>query len=345
MRAVPPKRFTTLVMLVCLVVSGTLCSSAQARWVRQRSGTFAWLLTVFFLDDKTGWVAGSNGTLLTTRDGGENWNLSNKPCNDLIREVLFLDQSNGLLICERNRFQLKTNDESRSYVLRTSDGGLTWHRAAIEGLDPEIVLTRLVFAPDGRGLLFGEFGALFVSSNQGESWKRQVLPTRRVLLGGAVQAGGNAWLVGAGSTVIRTWNAGGSWFESPVSSQQSRLKLNSIAFADPRFGWTVGDRGKIFATIDGGRTWITQESGVTADLHDVKFLDASEGWAVGDEGTVLHTINGGNTWVSETVETSHPLERVFVENEKRVWAVGYGGTILSNGGDSQRPTLNPARVD
>jgi photosystem II stability/assembly factor-like uncharacterized protein len=107
-------------------------------------------------------------------------------------------------------------------------------------------------------------------------------------------------------------------------------------------GWAVGSGGAIYRTINGGRSWQPQISGVLTDLFDVKFLDTAEGWAVGDEGTLLHTQDGGRHWAIESSGTPHPLERIFFTDRTHGWAVGFGGTIVAYGnspGGAEPPKL------
>src|SRR5260370_19038471 len=51
----------------------SLLTVYAGNWSRQRSGTMAWLRAVYFLDQRHGWVAGSGGTLLETKDGRDTW--------------------------------------------------------------------------------------------------------------------------------------------------------------------------------------------------------------------------------------------------------------------------------
>lgn len=105
-----------------------------------------------------------------------------------------------------------------------------------------------------------------------------------------------------------------------------------------RVGWAVG-RGAVFRTVNGGRSWQRQRSGVPTDLFDVKFVSAGEGWAVGAEGTVLHTRDGGINWLSERSPTPHRLERIYFTDRNHGWAVGFGGTIIAYGASEQPPKL------
>ncbi len=70
----------------------------------------------------------------------------------------------------------------------------------------------------------------------------------------------------------------------------------SIDFPDKKNGWVVGQSGVIKYTSNGGRSWIDQESEVSADLWEVCFVDAKNGWICGAHNTILKTNNGGKSW-------------------------------------------------
>ncbi len=108
--------------MFCLICFQT----ANANWVKQNSGTLAWLRTGFFVNEKTGWIGGSNGTLLTTENGGDSWRQTEKFTSDTIRQIYFSDEKNGWLLCERDIYSLGAN--SPSYLLKTSNGGADWEK-------------------------------------------------------------------------------------------------------------------------------------------------------------------------------------------------------------------------
>lgn len=302
-------------------------AAASASWVKQQSGTMAWLHAAYFLDAKRGWVAGSNGTLLETTDGGQTWTpAATRPTEDNIRDIYFADEKTGWMVCERDIYKLRTEDEARTYLMKTVDGGRTWQRVNM-GLGPQARLVRAVFTEGGRAWAFGEAGALYSSSDGGASWSRRPSPTRYLLLGGTFLDGERGWLVGARSTILQTFDGGETWRAGMVEARD--VRFTAVSFAEPRIGWAVGSMGRIFMTLDGGRTWRAQNSPVQSDLTDVKFVDASEGWAVGADGVLLYTRNSGLKWTQESSGTTHPLERIVFSGRDRAWAVGFGGTILS----------------
>jgi len=319
--------FVCTSLLILISVSASAQTSA---WVRQRSGTFSWLHSVFFLDQNRGWAVGSKGTMLTTNDGGKTWTQNGSSTPDVVRDIYFIDDSTGWMVCEVNVYQLKTKEDPRTYLMKTTDGGETWERTDIKGLDVDALLLRAVFSRQGRGWAFGEAGVIYTTRDSGENWKRLPSPTRHLLLGGTFIDDDRGWLVGAGATIIQTSDGGNTWHQTRLpETKETATRFSAASFVDNRQGWAVGSGGVIYRTTNGGRTWQQQNSGVQTDLFDVKFLDALEGWAVGAEGTVIHTTDGGLNWSTQSCDTTHPLERVFFADRTHGWAVGFGGTIVT----------------
>ena len=328
---------------VCLLVS-VFCflpSAYGSGWFRQPSGTMAWLHAVYFLNNNHGWVAGSGGTLLETKDGGESWKRILTLTRDTLEDVYFADERIGWLIAQRDPLTLKTNEEVRSYLLKTEDGGATWRAIMQSGPDANSSLVHAMFANAECGWVFGESGVVFATTDGGAHWTRQTSPSKYLLLGGTFIDSAHAWLAGAGATVLQTDNGGLSW-QSGIVRNARGTRFNAISFVGNRLGWAVGAAGHIFATTDGGRNWFPQQSPANIDLLDVKFVDASDGWAAGKEGLLLHTIDGGSHWMAESSVTSHTLERLFLTDRSHGWAVGFGGTILSLS-EVRAPRLNDNR--
>lgn len=326
-----------------LVLISLISSSARAAtgsWQRQRTSSLAWLHAVFFVDQNRGWAVGSRGALLSTGDGGKSWQSGARPTEDVIRDIHFYDATNGWIVCERNVYELKSNDEPRSYLMKTVDGGEHWQRVVVRGADARIM--RAVFSGEGRGWAFGEGGTIFTTHDAGSSWTRLPAPTRYLLLGGSFIDENSGWLVGAGSTILQTSDGGATWHHGRLPTAVN-VRFNSTSFVNSHLGWAVGSGGVIYRTANGGKSWQSQNSGVPADLFDVKFLDANEGWAVGAEGTVLHTVNGGLRWTLERSGTPHPLERIFFADRTHGWAVGFGGTIIAYDADAQRTSVPQLR--
>jgi photosystem II stability/assembly factor-like uncharacterized protein len=126
---------------------------------------------------------------------------------------------------------------------------------------------------------------------------------------------------------------------SPPETFQD-AELAAITFVDADRGWAVGDRGVIWHTSDGGRTWRLQNSGVTCRLEAIQFLDADIGFAVGGwpqpythetHGVVLRTRDGGKTWQNTPDLTLPGLRCVRFFDTRQGWALGDGSPLYPSG--------------
>jgi hypothetical protein len=104
-------------------------------------------------------------------------------------------------------------------------------------------------------------------------------------------------------------------------------------------GWRVGRRGLIQKAGANG-TWVTQTSGVEANLVDIAFPTPSVGWVVGESGTVLRTTDGGATWKRISIPTRADLVLVVASGELSAQVVTRDGRTLTttDGGKSWNTT-------
>ena len=79
------------------------------------------------------------------------------------------------------------------------------------------------------------------------------------------------------------------------SNAPSRVPLLAVTRAGNRLV-SVGQRGHILYSDDGGSHWRQAEVPVSSDLTAVYFPTPNEGWAVGHDGVVLHSADGGIHW-------------------------------------------------
>ena len=63
--------------------------------------------------------------------------------------------------------------------------------------------------------------------------------------------------------------------------------IDALHFVTSTQGWAMGGFGVIYATVNGGVTWTTEDSNTTSEFNGIFFTDPFHGWAVGDGGTII----------------------------------------------------------
>ncbi len=90
MKMYPNHRIFAVTILTLLI--GWTCMAqawAQGGWSRQNSQTTTDLTSVFFVDASTGWVAGKNGKILHTTNGGLLWKTQDVPTAVDLESIFF----------------------------------------------------------------------------------------------------------------------------------------------------------------------------------------------------------------------------------------------------------------
>ncbi|MBN2321190.1 MAG: hypothetical protein JXR49_19070 [Acidobacteria bacterium] len=126
------------------------------------------------------------------------------------------------------------------------------------------------------------------------------------------------WL-GFGNKFQMTTDGGATWKD--LALPQNVSKVAAISLRTPTDGYLVDDKGVLYITQDGGKTWASQSLGldgssimgfVTQGFVNevpqaaVRFFDADHGLVVlglsGKTGMVaLRTADGGKTWKEESL--------------------------------------------
>jgi photosystem II stability/assembly factor-like uncharacterized protein len=353
-----------LLIFIPLVVISAPGAQEELTWKPQASGVLAKLSSVFFLNERQGWVAGSGGTLLATDDGGEKWRriaLPERESKETINDIWFFNQSQGCLLGEYSLYNRKSgiNSSERIFSLTSSDAGAKWVASELAeqplpvrsglsgrsvpagrsepkplekegeaGQQPDAVLVRMAFANPKVGWACGETGAIQTTTDGGTSWQMQYPMTKKLLYDVAAIDENRAVIVGAGGTILQTRDGGRNWTASISGVTQS---LRAVHFVDSKRGWAVGSSGVVIYTENGGSNWKQQKSEVTGSLNDVFFFNTKEGWAAGDRGLLLHTTDGGTTWESVQIDTHSNLARLNFVSPGCGWVVGSSGTIFKYG--------------
>jgi photosystem II stability/assembly factor-like uncharacterized protein len=317
-------RQTQLIRAALFLFAVAFPVMSQQGWVPSRLiASDVDLSSVYFLDEKRGWVGGDGGFLTRTDDGGRSWVRQAVDTTDGINDIYFRDKEVGFLIAGNG-------------IFATRDSGTRWTEVRrflpreFDGADVELYSVR--FSSKKKGWVVGSVSKqdsvvdsiLVFTNDGGETWQRQRAPSRLELIHLDFHDDKRGWIVGRGGTILATVDGGQNWArqESGVTGT-----IYHIDFRSEKKGLAVGEKGTILRTADGGITWTAVEAQKASTLLNVQFVNDREGWAIGRSGTILRTGDGGATWLEQESGTKVNLYAlIFVK--KTGWAVGGEGMLL-----------------
>jgi photosystem II stability/assembly factor-like uncharacterized protein len=136
-------------------------------WSKVRMPRKALLAEVDFATARSGFALGQNGRLWSTRDRGEHWRDRPGIGSDDGVGMSFSDRRHGYVVLSR------FGDDSRGYVLRTSDGGRTWRPQLLTGnpISPDGISA----APGGTDLALSNGTSLLFTDRGGDSGEHSTL--------------------------------------------------------------------------------------------------------------------------------------------------------------------------
>ena len=297
---------------------------AQVGWNARRVKTDGDLITVFFTSASKGWIAGDEGYLAYTIDGGQSWIKYTLPTKENINEIYFRNEDNGYIAAGKKIFV-------------TKDGGASWvDTRIVESREfktgtPEFLSVR--FTDKKRGFVIGAvlnnngnvIDSLVLQTNDGgESWFRVTVPSRGELFHLDFNGSSHGWIVGDKGMILHTKDGGLTWTTQQSGTDRA---LYNVDFRDDDEGYAVGGRGTVLRTENGGRNWELVQTNFPATFLRVDFADDKNGWIVGYNGIILRSSDKGRTWIKQESNTKENLYGLFTQ-KKYGWAVGAKGSIL-----------------
>ena len=295
------------------------------------------------VNQKVVWVSGTGGTVLRTIDGGKDWENISVPNMEKIdfRDVEGFNKNTAIVmgIASPARFY-KTTDGGQNWklvyfddregvffdgmsfwnkndgiafsdpvdgqhlLIRTTDGGNTWHEIPKEGF-PHKLNPEFGFAASGTGI--------------------------------PVQGRKTVWLGmgGVKSRVFKSEDGGMNWSvaETPVVHGGQSTGIYSVAFKNKKVGISVGGdytnqsiKNTMAYTNDGGATWHLPEKQTHQYRECVAHYRGNIFFAVGPSGFDLTTDNGKN-WHPHYWEVNNLTAVAFAKSSNVGFAVGKGGQI------------------
>ena len=260
-------------------------------------------LAVHAQDANSIWIAGQDGVLLVSSNGGGAWTVANTGSTRHLR-ALARSGSTGWAVGDGGT------------ILRTSNSGSSWTAQASGTLQ---ALRGVACTDAQHAWAVGDGGLALATVDGGVTWTARATGVAR-LHAVAFTSAQNGLAVGQGGAIVRSADGGQTWAKVGSGSQAT---LRAVVLNGAQ-ALAAGDGGTLLVSGDGGATWSTATSGSTARLRTLRMRDANTGWAAGDGGTLLATGNGGASGTAQPVAGSPQLAGLSVAGTADAWAVGAG---------------------
>lgn len=302
---------------VCLILIG--CGGKKASemvWEFQDSNISENIRSISFGNGDHGWAVTENGSLLSTEDGGKNWenyNISDKK----LTAVAAIDDKTFWVAGEEGA------------IYASMEGSKS---VADRSVDEDVDFVDMAFWNEDNGVIIGNrfderdsvtYGTVFRTDNGGQNWSEVYVALDSVtclyILGEQL-----GW-IGTLGHVWTTSDAGANWEDNYLGSA---ISINDMHYDEFNSGWLVGDSGTYYSSQDGGWSWEDRGGQFpNRDLNDIVFIDRFSGFIVGEGGMIMMSGDGGNSWQFDDNLTANTLHDIAL-NGNKVWICGDDGTII-----------------
>jgi photosystem II stability/assembly factor-like uncharacterized protein len=329
-------RFVARFPLPCLLLVGTFAMAQSAApatpaktaetksaWVMQKSGTTASLRGIHALAGDVAWASGTNGTVVRTENGGQQWQVCTVPkgAEKLdFRGVWAWDAQTAVVMSSG------PGDASRIY--KTTDGCQTW-ALKYSNLEPTgfwdtiigVTAKQLFVVGDP---VDGEF-RIYTSRDSGETWFLTDDPGLKAdARGEGAFAASNSALTSLGATKwFGSGGTGGAFvhFTSPECQKRRPDGMCPIEWERVAVPLAGGSGGAGVFSM-GARNVMMRDLVVAVGGNYEKAAETA--------GTAAYSNDGGKTWTAAAVPPHGYRSAVTFDRKSSVWiAVGTNGSDFS----------------
>ena len=271
-----------------------LISRLGKSWQQVNVPTRSTLTAVYFIDEKTGWVAGHDAVILRTTDGGNKWQRVYYAPEDEIPllDIWFSDAEHGIAI------------GAYGLYLISSDGGKTWTQGKLNVIDEppndeeiadetridddddfvdsyDLHLNSITKSGSGKLYIVAEAGRIYRSDDNGETWKELPSPYIGSFFGILSLDNDSLLVFGLRGHLYRSDDAGMTWVE--IDTHTKEMLTNGKRMKDGTI-YITGLGGTLLISSDGGNNFATMNlgnrNGYTALINNV----SNELITIGDNG-------------------------------------------------------------
>lgn len=330
-----------------VILSVCLFFQLQAQWIPITSSIESNIHAIHFIDETSGFIAGIDGLINKTIDGGGTWaNTGYHGSSNNRWYSIFAVNEYDIYTCG-STFNYDRWQNNYAYSVT---GGSLWNFQSSWGSAMGL-WKEVFFLDETNGWKVGYSspkGRLSRTTNGITDWSYYYSSDH--VLNTVYFVDQNVGWVGCNGGYVLTTSDGGETLNEIVTGIPESLR--SIYFVNESIGWAVADAddvGVIIKSSDGGLTWYQVNHPATISLNSIQFINENIGWACGskvedleERGVILYTNDSGENWTEQYVcDELSTLYSLFFINDLTGWAVGYGGIILktTNAGGTSYETI------
>lgn len=340
------------------VIFKTTNGGASWEWAGFQSGRIygTTIYAIHFIDNNVGFAVGLRGRILKTVDGGQTWNEYSPMYND-VKQMDFVTTEIGYALVGNELFKSIDGGENwenlgapipygktqrfsfiseligfctaggkpgtsmdSKVLMKTTDGGHTWHSALPEDLIIHGSLYAVDFVNEDFGIVCTGGSAIFRVTGNNENW--ETISTDRF---GQIQlidekVGYARRIRNYYNRIYKTIDGGLTW----TNVFEIDEDINWFHFVDKDCGYFVGDNALIYKTLDGGNTWT--EIDIPYEYYEyVRFYNRNIGYILDEDGKLYKTENAGATWELDT--SIYGMSGIEIIDDN-IYQYGSNGKIL-----------------
>lgn len=294
-----------------VAVDGTIFKTTNGgqTWSQNIGVVPQYMYAMSFLNQNTGFVAGSQGGLARTTNAGTTWIPLSTPQVDWAYFQIKIVSANEIYL---------VGDPGILY--KSTDLGDSWQNLQIVPVSGP-ASTFIWYSMDKVGstiILSGDYGIIAKSTDNGLSWSSNnfLLNTNIIFDMDLIPGTNNLLAVGrqlsvGTKQVYFSSNYGNDWTTRDLGFD---MDASSISMVNSQIGYISGTNGNVLKTTDGGTTWlpVTSPTSGTNDIYTIDFVSPTTGWVFINwvpisGGSIFKTTDGGTSWIQQGNNINYPI--------------------------------------
>ena len=258
-------------------------------------------------------IGNDTAVILTTNDGGQNWDRTTFPNFEGLRKVDYLSENTIIAVGDNGN------------VFRSTDGGETW---IVQDIGSSLTDVHFFNEMDGIAL---SYSRVMHTSDGGLSWEEGVY----LNAGHFSFSGSTGYAVGYNANIYKTEDSGKMW--NLISKSKPVGTLTNASFVDTLTIWASRYNDSLLSkTSNGGYDWDTVNIGASGNILDVCFLNPNVGYAIEKTEKIHKTVDGGENWEEIHIGNNFHFSCFGFENDNKGYIGGKNGLLLrtTSGGQS-----------